>query len=187
MLRTTERIIAIGASTGGTKRSRSAGEMPPDAPPVIISQHIPAAFNKSFAERMNRISPMAVCEAQDGQPISGRVSRRAIDICSSRGGARAAWQRPARGSHRPSVDVMFRPWPRTSVRTPWALLKSLGDNVPRLKNRSGRQPSRGTGHQCGVGNARIGRKDRCGDACPAAATHWCTGAGPGRGGRRGMT
>jgi two-component system chemotaxis response regulator CheB len=55
MLRTTDRIIAIGASTGGTEAIREVlEEMPPDAPAIVISQHIPAAFSKSFADRMNR-------------------------------------------------------------------------------------------------------------------------------------
>ena len=68
LLRTTDRIIAVGASTGGTEAIREVlASMPPDAPAIVISQHIPAAFSKPFAERMNRSSPMAVCEAQDGQ------------------------------------------------------------------------------------------------------------------------
>lgn len=55
VLRTTDRIIAIGASTGGTEAIREVLEaLPPDAPAVVISQHIPAAFSKPFAERMNR-------------------------------------------------------------------------------------------------------------------------------------
>jgi two-component system chemotaxis response regulator CheB len=70
MLRTTDRIIAIGASTGGTEAIREVlSALPPDAPAIVISQHIPAAFSKPFADRMNRCSAMAVCEAQDGQQI----------------------------------------------------------------------------------------------------------------------
>src|SRR4029450_10802290 len=68
MLRTTDRIIAIGASTGGTEAIREGlAEVPPGGRAIVISQHIPAAFSKAFAERMNRTSAMAVCEAQDGQ------------------------------------------------------------------------------------------------------------------------
>jgi two-component system chemotaxis response regulator CheB len=91
MLRTTDRIIAIGASTGGTEAIREVlAEMPPDAPAIVISQHIPAAFSKAFAERMNRSSAMAVCEAQDGQQIlpDMRTSRRATGICWSSATAR---------------------------------------------------------------------------------------------------
>ena len=65
MLRTSERIVAIGASTGGTEAIREVlAGLPPDAPAIVISQHIPAAFSKSFAERMNRCSAMSVCEAR---------------------------------------------------------------------------------------------------------------------------
>ncbi|PZN33122.1 MAG: chemotaxis response regulator protein-glutamate methylesterase, partial [Proteobacteria bacterium] len=57
VLRTTDRIVAVGASTGGTEAIRELlGALPPDAPAIGISQHIPAAFSKPFAERVNRSS-----------------------------------------------------------------------------------------------------------------------------------
>ncbi len=115
MLRTTDRIIAIGASTGGTEAiSEVLVEMPPDAPAIVISQHIPAAFSKSFADRMNRSSPMAVCEAQDGQQIlPGHVYIAPGDrhLLVERDGARYLCRLsngPHVNRHRPSVDVMFR-------------------------------------------------------------------------------
>jgi two-component system chemotaxis response regulator CheB len=115
MLRTTERIVAIGASTGGTEAIREMlEEMPPDAPAIIISQHIPAAFSKSFADRMNRSSPMAVCEAQDGQQIlpgHAYVAPGDRHILVERDGARYLCRLssgPHVNRHRPSVDVMFR-------------------------------------------------------------------------------
>jgi two-component system, chemotaxis family, protein-glutamate methylesterase/glutaminase len=115
MLRTTDRIIAIGASTGGTEAIREVlEEMPPDAPAIVISQHIPAAFSKSFADRMNRISPMAVCEAQDGQQIlpgHAYIAPGDRHLLVERDGARYLC-RLSDGAHvnrhRPSVDVMFR-------------------------------------------------------------------------------
>jgi two-component system chemotaxis response regulator CheB len=115
MLRTSERIVAVGASTGGTEAIRELlSEMPPDAPAIVISQHIPAAFSKSFAERMNRCSAMAVCEAQDGQQIlPGHVYIAPGDrhLLVERDGARYLC-RLSDGAHvnrhRPSVDVMFR-------------------------------------------------------------------------------
>jgi two-component system, chemotaxis family, protein-glutamate methylesterase/glutaminase len=115
MLRTSERIIAVGASTGGTEAIRELlAEMPPDAPAIVISQHIPAAFSKSFAERMNRCSAMAVCEAQNGQQIlPGHVYIAPGDrhLLVERDGARYLC-RLSDGAHvnrhRPSVDVMFR-------------------------------------------------------------------------------
>ena len=115
MLRTTERIVALGASTGGTEAIREMlEEMPPDAPAIIISQHIPAAFSKSFADRMNRSSPMAVCEAQDGQQIlpgHAYVAPGDRHILVERDGARYLCRLssgPHVNRHRPSVDVMFR-------------------------------------------------------------------------------
>jgi two-component system chemotaxis response regulator CheB len=115
VLKTTDRIIAIGASTGGTEAIREVLEMlPPDAPAVVISQHIPAAFSKPFADRMNRSSPMAVCEAQDGQYIlPGHVYIAPGDrhLLVERDGARYRCRLsdgPHVNRHRPSVDVMFR-------------------------------------------------------------------------------
>jgi two-component system, chemotaxis family, protein-glutamate methylesterase/glutaminase len=115
MLRTTDRIIAIGASTGGTEAIREVlSEMPPDAPAIVISQHIPAAFSKAFAERMNRSSAMAVCEAQDGQQIlpgHAYIAPGDRHLLVERDGTRYLCRLsngPHVNRHRPSVDVMFR-------------------------------------------------------------------------------
>ncbi len=115
VLRTTERIIAIGASTGGTEAIREVLEaLPADAPAIVISQHIPAAFSKAFAERVNRASAMSVCEAQDGQYIlPGHVYIAPGDrhLLVERDGARYRCKLsdgPHVNRHRPSVDVMFR-------------------------------------------------------------------------------
>jgi two-component system, chemotaxis family, protein-glutamate methylesterase/glutaminase len=115
MLRTTDRIIAIGASTGGTEAIREVlSELPPDAPAIVISQHIPAAFSKAFAERMNRSSAMAVCEAQDGQQIlpgHAYIAPGDRHLLVERDGTRYLCRLsngPHVNRHRPSVDVMFR-------------------------------------------------------------------------------
>jgi two-component system chemotaxis response regulator CheB len=115
VLRTTDRIIAVGASTGGTEAIREMLEaLPPDAPAIVISQHIPAAFSKPFAERMNRVSQMSVCQAQDGQYIlPGHVYIAPGDrhLLVVRDGARYVCRLsdgPHVNRHRPSVDVMFR-------------------------------------------------------------------------------
>lgn len=114
-LKTTEKIIAIGASTGGTEAIKEVLiRLPADCPGVVISQHIPAAFSKPFAERMDRNSAMTVFEATDGQQIlPGHVYIAPGDrhLLVERNGARYVCRLndgPAVNRHKPSVDVMFR-------------------------------------------------------------------------------
>jgi two-component system chemotaxis response regulator CheB len=113
--RTTDRLIAIGASTGGTEAIRDVLEgMPADAPGIVIAQHIPKAFSTPFAERMNRSCQMTVFEAEDGQQIRpGHVYIAPGDrhLVIVRSGAR--WickldDGPPVNRHKPSVDVLFR-------------------------------------------------------------------------------
>lgn len=115
MLRTTERIIAIGASTGGTEALREVlAAMPADAPAIVISQHIPAAFSKPFAERLDRSSAMRVLHAEDGQyilPGHAYVAPGDKHLLVERDGARYLCRLhdgPPVNRHKPSVDVMFR-------------------------------------------------------------------------------
>jgi two-component system chemotaxis response regulator CheB len=113
--KTTDKIIAIGASTGGTEAIRVVLEgMPADSPGIVISQHIPEAFSEPFATRMNTISAMSVCEARDGQQIvTGHVyiAPGNRHLLVERDGARYIC-RLNNGAlvnrHKPSVDVMFR-------------------------------------------------------------------------------
>ena len=113
--RTTDKLIAIGASTGGTEAIRDVlSAMPPDAPAIVISQHIPAFFSGPFAKRMNSVSAMTVCEAQDGQQIiPGHVyiAPGSHHLVVERSGAQYVCRLndgPAVNRHKPSVDVMFR-------------------------------------------------------------------------------
>ncbi|MEQ1579638.1 MAG: chemotaxis response regulator protein-glutamate methylesterase [Steroidobacteraceae bacterium] len=115
VLRTTEKIIAIGASTGGTEALRELlSALPPDAPAIVISQHIPAAFSGPFAQRLDKASAMAVSEAQDGQyllPGHAYVAPGDRHLIVERDGARYRCRLndgPHVNRHRPSVDVMFR-------------------------------------------------------------------------------
>jgi two-component system chemotaxis response regulator CheB len=68
-------VIAIGASTGGTEAiSRLLQQMPPDSPPFVITQHIPAGFSRAFADRLNGICRIGVKEAEDGDAVeAGRA------------------------------------------------------------------------------------------------------------------
>ncbi len=115
VLRTTERIVAIGASTGGTEALREVlGALPPDAPAIVVSQHIPAAFSGPFAQRLDRMAAMAVTEAQDGQyllPGHAYIAPGDQHLIVERDGARYRCRLsagPHVNRHRPSVDVMFR-------------------------------------------------------------------------------
>lgn len=112
---TTERLIAIGASTGGTEAIRAVIEkMPPDSPAIVVTQHIPAAFSAAFAARVDRASAMAVCEASDGlQIVPGHAYIAPGDqhLLVVRSGARyhcSLSSGPPVSRHRPSVDVLFR-------------------------------------------------------------------------------
>jgi two-component system chemotaxis response regulator CheB len=113
--RTTDRIIAIGASTGGTEAIKEVlVQLPADTPGVVITQHIPKAFSTPFARRMDACCQMTVYEAQDGQMIlPGHVYIAPGDqhLLVVRDGARYVCKLDD-GSpvnrHKPSVDVLFR-------------------------------------------------------------------------------
>jgi len=113
--KTTDKIIAIGASTGGTEAIKMVLKyMPASSPGIVISQHIPAAFSYSFAMRMNQVSAMTVSEAEDGKAIlPGHVyiAPGNQHLLVERDGARYV-SRLHEGNpvnrHRPSVDVLFR-------------------------------------------------------------------------------
>ncbi len=67
---TTDKVIAIGASTGGTEAIKEVlSSLRSDSPGVVIAQHIPPIFSRSFAERMNQVTPLTVYEAQNGQQV----------------------------------------------------------------------------------------------------------------------
>ena len=132
-------IIAIGASTGGTEAVRVVLEsMPPDAPPILVTQHIPAAFSGPFAARMDRCSAMRVCEAQDGQPIqSGHayIAPGSHHLLIMWDGARHVCRLhdgPLVNRHKPSVDVLFRSMAASAgAATIAVLLTGMGDDGAR--------------------------------------------------------
>ena len=113
--KTTDKIIALGASTGGTEAIKEVlMRLPADTPAIVITQHIPAAFSQPFANRMDTVSEMQVCQAEDGQQIlPGHVYIAPGDkhLLVDRDGARYVCRLhdgPPVNRHKPSVDVMFR-------------------------------------------------------------------------------
>lgn len=132
-------IIVMGASTGGTEAVRVVLEsMPPDAPPILVAQHIPAAFSGPFAARMDRCSAMRVCEARDGQPIqSGHVyiAPGSHHLLVMWDGARYVCRLhdgPPVNRHKPSVDVLFRSMAASAgASTIGVLLTGMGDDGAR--------------------------------------------------------
>ena len=114
MIKTTDTIIAIGSSTGGTEAVKEILEkLPPHTPPILITQHMPERFTKTWADRLNRLCPIAVKEAQDGDsvlPGHALVAPGSYHMTLVRSGARYTVrinQDPPVNRHRPSVDVMF--------------------------------------------------------------------------------
>jgi len=123
MTRTTHQIVAIGASTGGTVAlARILARLPANTPGIVITQHMPEAFTRSFAARLDQVSALEIKEAEDGDSV---VTGRALvapgnrHLLLKRSGARYYVQvkdGPLVNRHRPSVDVMFRSVARTAGR-----------------------------------------------------------------------
>jgi len=115
MAKTTEIIVAVGASTGGTEALREfLMNLPANAPGVVIVQHMPEHFTAAFAKRLDGLCQVSVKEAEDGDPVlRGHVliAPGGRHLLLERQGARyhvAVKDGPLVSRHRPSVDVLFR-------------------------------------------------------------------------------
>ena len=113
--KTTDKIIALGSSTGGTEAIKSVvTALPKTTPAIVITQHLPSAFSASFTKHVNEATEMQVCIAQNGQKIlPGNIYIAPGDkhLLIKRDGARYVCQLndgPPVNRHKPSVDVMFR-------------------------------------------------------------------------------
>ena len=134
--KTTESIIAIGASTGGTEAIKEVLiRMPLNCPGSVITQHIPEAFSGPFARRMDSIAAIAVCEARDGQQVlTGHAYIAPGDrhLMVVRDGARYVCRLndgPPVNRHRPSVDVLFRSVAANAgMNAVGAILTGMGDD-----------------------------------------------------------
>lgn len=110
----TDKVIAIGASTGGTEAIRKVIEvLPPNIPGIVIVQHMPKGFTKTFAQRLNEISLVTVKEAESGDRIlNGRVLIAPGDfhmkVIRSGGQYQVVCKSGEKvNGHRPSVDVLM--------------------------------------------------------------------------------
>jgi len=133
------RLLAIGASAGGTEAIRQVLEaMPANAPPIVIVQHIPGAFSRPFIERLDRYSPLRVVEARSGAPLlPGHAYLPPPDlhlgIARGRDGLECAVIDGGPVNHHcPSVDVLFHSVARhAGARAVGALLTGMGDDGAR--------------------------------------------------------
>jgi two-component system chemotaxis response regulator CheB len=115
LTRTTHKVIAIGASTGGTEAlQRVLTSMPANAPGIVIVQHMPENFTRAFADRLNTLCAIEVKEAADGDTVTpGRalIAPGNYHMLLKRSGAVYFVQvksGPLVSRHRPSVDVLFK-------------------------------------------------------------------------------
>ncbi|MCD4693733.1 MAG: chemotaxis response regulator protein-glutamate methylesterase [Calditrichales bacterium] len=115
LAKTTDKVIAIGASTGGTEALRKVlTALPANTPGIVVVQHMPAGFTKMFADRLNTLSELEIKEAKSGDRVmTGHALIAAGDyhlqIIRSGGTYRVVSRNGAKVcGHRPSVDVLFR-------------------------------------------------------------------------------
>ncbi|SDC00541.1 response regulator receiver modulated CheB methylesterase [Variovorax sp. CF079] len=113
-LLSTEKLIIIGASTGGTEAIREVLQpLPPDAPAVLIAQHMPPGFTRSFAQRLDGLCRIHVKEAEHGErvlPGYAYIAPGGYHLSLARSGANYVAhldQEPPVNRHRPSIDVLF--------------------------------------------------------------------------------
>ena len=111
----TEKLIIVGASTGGTEAIKEfLMRMPPDSPGILVTQHMPERFTKSFANRLNSLCRISVVEAKGGErvlPGHAFIAPGHSHLLLKRSGANYMTelnQGELVSRHRPSVDVLFR-------------------------------------------------------------------------------
>ena len=139
MIQTTEKVVAVGASTGGTEALREFLEaMPLDAPGIVIVQHMPEEFTARFAERLNSLCRITVKEArQNDSVIRGQalIAPGNNHLLLKRSGARymvELREGPLVCRHRPSVDVLFRSAARYGGRNVvGVIMTGMGDDGAR--------------------------------------------------------
>jgi two-component system chemotaxis response regulator CheB len=139
MSKTTEKVVMIGASTGGTEALRTLLEtLPPDTPGIVIVQHMPELFTRAFATRLDGLCAITVKEAESGDTVlRGRalIAPGNHHVLLQRSGARYYVEikdGPLVCRHRPSVDVLFRSAARyAGPNAVGVILTGMGDDGAR--------------------------------------------------------
>lgn len=139
MLETTEKVVAIGASTGGTEALLAVlRSLPVDSPGIVIVQHMPERFTAQFAARLDSLCAIRVKEAQSGDTVlrgQALIAPGNHHLLLKRSGARYyvdISQGPLVNRHRPSVDVLFRSTARyAGANAVGVILTGMGDDGAR--------------------------------------------------------
>jgi two-component system, chemotaxis family, protein-glutamate methylesterase/glutaminase len=139
VLTTTEKIVVVGASTGGTEALKDLLEaMPEDCPGIVIVQHMPEGFTKAFSERLNGLCRITVKEAATGDsvlPGQALIAPGNRHTLLKRSGARylvEIKEGPLVSRHRPSVDVLFRSAARyAGLNAIGVIMTGMGDDGAR--------------------------------------------------------
>ncbi|MGY6274964.1 protein-glutamate methylesterase/protein-glutamine glutaminase [Methylomonas sp. MgM2] len=115
LFKTTDKIVAVGSSTGGTEALKTIVRMlPANAPAMVVAQHLPLAFSESFSKHVSECGEMRACIADDGQLIlPGHIYIAPGDkhLQVGRNGARYVCRLndgPLVNRHKPSVEVLFK-------------------------------------------------------------------------------
>ncbi len=138
-LQTTDKLIAVGASTGGTEAIKTFLEgLSPESPPVVIVQHMPEMFTRAFAQRLNSFLGVNVKEAEDGdQLMRGQVliapgSHHMLIKRKGKDYFAEIKEGPLVNRHRPSVDVLFRSVARVAGKNAIGIIMTgMGDDGAR--------------------------------------------------------
>lgn len=138
-IETTEKIVVLGASTGGTEAiAQLLSALPSDAPGMVIVQHMPEHFTESFAKRLDSICKIHVQEAKDGDSVirgTALIAPGGKHTLLKRSGARyyvEVRDGPLVSRHRPSVDVLFRSASRYAGKNAvGVILTGMGDDGAR--------------------------------------------------------
>jgi len=139
MIQTTEKVVVVGASTGGTEALQEfLLALPADSPGVVIVQHMPAIFTAHFAQRLNEICAVTVLEATDGMSVvrgQALIAPGDMHMLLKRSGARYyvdVRTGPFVCRHRPSVDVLFRSAARyAGANAVGVIMTGMGDDGAR--------------------------------------------------------